>query len=117
MFGGHGRGFAREKEKASDTAGTLRRLFQYFQPYIGLLAIVGLLLVLTSVFEVLGPHLIGVAVDHFIVPRGGRRPFWLDWIASQGTAQMAGLSRVMVLLLATRNETGRIRLAQRWFPD
>jgi ATP-binding cassette subfamily B multidrug efflux pump len=99
MFGRHGRMLATEKESAKDKAGTLRRLLKYFSPYAGLLAIVGALLVLNSLIEVAGPYMMGVAVDQFIVPKDSPRPAWLAWIVAPGLGQVAGLSRVMVLLV------------------
>ena len=102
MFGGrHGRGLAREKEKAKDTMGALRRLMQYFRPHVVLLTVVGVLLVLNSLLQVLAPYLMGVAVDQFIIPTGGERPAWLSWIAPLGIEQTAGLARVMLFLLGT----------------
>jgi ATP-binding cassette subfamily B multidrug efflux pump len=101
MFGRHMRGLAREKEKAEDTAGTFRRLLVYFKPYGGLLLVVGVLLVLNSLLQVLAPYLQEVAVDQFILPSGKPRSGWLARIVPQGIAQMAGLTRVMLLLLAT----------------
>jgi len=102
MFGGHhARGLAREKTKAKDTAKTLRRLLTYFRPFVGLLAIVGVLLVLNSLLEILGPYLMQVAVDEFIVPKDMALPAWLAWIAPAGIDRLAGLTRVMLLLLAT----------------
>ena len=101
MFGRHGRMFGREKEKATDAVGTLKRLVRYFKPYVWMLAIVGLLLVVNSLLEVLGPYLLGVAVDQFIVPGDRVRPLWLDRIVPAGTAQVAGLARVMLVLLGT----------------
>jgi ABC-type multidrug transport system fused ATPase/permease subunit len=41
-----------------------------------------------------------VAVDQFIYPSGAARPAWLARIAPQGIAQTAGLTRVMLILLA-----------------
>ena len=101
MFGGHARAYGREKAKAKDSMGTLRRLLTYFRPYVGLLAVVGTMLVLNSLLEVLGPRLMQVAVDQFIVPSGTDLPPWLAWIATEGMQRTAGLTRVMLLLLAT----------------
>jgi ATP-binding cassette subfamily B multidrug efflux pump len=101
MFGRHGRGLSREKEKAKDSIGTLRRLLVYFGPFRGLVTIVVVLLVLNSAFEVVAPYLIEVAVDQFIVPSGAEGPRWLAKITSQGISPVGGLSRVMSILLGT----------------
>jgi ABC-type multidrug transport system fused ATPase/permease subunit len=95
------RGLAREKEKASDVRGTLRRLLRYFAPHKMLLIAAGLLLVFNSLLQILSPYLMGVAVDQFIMPTGAVGPSWLDWIAPSGTEQATGLARVMLLLLGT----------------
>jgi ABC-type multidrug transport system fused ATPase/permease subunit len=97
----HGRGLAREKEKAEDSIGTLRRLLGYFKPFMGLVVIVVVLLVLNSAFEVVAPYLIEVAVDQFIVPSGVAGPRWLVWITPEGISPVGGLSRVMSILLGT----------------
>jgi ATP-binding cassette subfamily B multidrug efflux pump len=101
MFGGHARGLAQEKEKARDRVGTLRRLLKYFKPYNGLLLIVLALLVAGSLLEIVGPYLMEIAVDQFITPRGTPRPAWLSIVAPVGITQAAGLSRLMLILLAT----------------
>jgi ATP-binding cassette subfamily B multidrug efflux pump len=101
MFMRHGRGLATEKEKARDTMGTMRRLLGYFKPYTGLLVLVGLLLVVGSLIEVVGPYLMEVAVDHFVLPKDTVPPAWLAWIAPEGTTQLAGLSRIMLVLLTS----------------
>ena len=99
MFMRHGRGLAREKERATDSIGVLRRLLTYFRPYAALLAVVLVLLVLNSGFEVLSPYLIEIAVDQFIVPSGRSLPAWLGWLIPAGVEGAAGLMRVMLLLL------------------
>jgi ATP-binding cassette subfamily B multidrug efflux pump len=100
----HGRMLAAEKESATDKVGTLRRLLNYFSPYAGLLAIVGVLLVLNSFIEVVGPYMMGVSVDQFIVPKDSPRPAWLTWLVAPAAGapdigQAAGLARVMILLI------------------
>jgi ABC-type multidrug transport system fused ATPase/permease subunit len=95
------RGFAREKESAQDSVAALRRLLTYFSPYTGLLAIVGVLLLVNAAFEVVGPYLVEVAIDQFIVPSGAEQPGWLASLAPEGTPQTGGLTRVMLILLGT----------------
>jgi ATP-binding cassette subfamily B multidrug efflux pump len=63
--GGRGRGA--KIEKARDVRGTMRRLIAYLQPYKGALVGVLFLVVVSSVLGLLGPFLIGVAIDRFIV--------------------------------------------------
>jgi ATP-binding cassette subfamily B multidrug efflux pump len=98
MFGRH-RGFTREKERAKDSIGVLRRLLTYFRPFVGSVVIVCLLLLFNAGFEVVSPYLIEVAVDRFIVPSGAEGPRWLALIVPEGLAPMGGLARVMWILL------------------
>ena len=96
-----GRHFAREKESAADSLGTLRRLLGYFKPFAGMLAIVVVLLIINAGLEVSAPYLMEVAVDQFIVPSGAEMPGWLARIVPAGIDLAAGLTRVMLLLLGT----------------
>ena len=106
MFGGRHRGLAREKEKAEDVGKTFRRLLIYFKPYWPLLIVAGALLVLNTSVQLLEPYLREIAVDHFIVPgstgaAAPPQPAWLAVIAPAGISALAGLSRVMLVLLTT----------------
>jgi ABC-type multidrug transport system fused ATPase/permease subunit len=71
------------EEKAQDTGQTLRRLAVYFRPYWLPLVGVAVLIVLDTLLQLAGPFLIGRAIDEFI-----------------GTADKAGLTVTMLLLLA-----------------
>lgn len=82
MMMGHRRGMAREAEKAKDIGATLRRLTIYLKPHSLQLTIAGLMMVLNSLFQLVGPYLTGRAVDKFIVQK-----------------DLAGLNRTMLLLL------------------
>jgi ATP-binding cassette subfamily B multidrug efflux pump len=98
--GGRGGGPNYEKEKAQEVGKTLRRLLGYFEPYLGLLFLVAVLIVLGSLIEVASPYLIGVAIDQFIDPKGIDRPAWLAGLLPGSIGSAAGLGRVMALLLA-----------------
>ncbi len=52
-------------EKAKDTRGTLKRLATYFAPFRRQLALVAVLIVVGTALNVMGPFLIGRAVDAF----------------------------------------------------
>ena len=58
-------------EKARDVRGTLRRLVMYLRPYWGALIVVTLLSLIGTVLDLLGPYLMGVAINSFIA-RGDR---------------------------------------------
>ncbi len=79
-----GRGHGAKIEKARDARGTLRRLLVYLRPYKWALAGVLLLVMVSSVLDLLGPFLIGVAIDRFIV-----------------AGDVAGLLRITLLMLST----------------
>ena len=74
-----GMGAARPK----DTRRTLERLWSYLQRYRLALAVTGLLVVVTSVLDLLGPYLMGRAIDVFIA-RG----------------DLAGLARLAAVMIA-----------------
>jgi len=79
---GPGRGPARI-ERAKDIQGTLRRLLRYLSPYrTGLVAVV-VLVVISSTLALVGPVLMGRAIDNFITTR-----------------HLPGLLRISLLMLA-----------------
>jgi ATP-binding cassette subfamily B multidrug efflux pump len=87
-FHGPGGGFRRmaglREEKAHDTGQVLRRLLGYFGASWPWLVVVLVLVVFSTLMQLAGPYLLGVAVDQFIT-RGDK----------------TGLIRTMLLLLAT----------------
>jgi ABC-type multidrug transport system fused ATPase/permease subunit len=97
---------AREKEKATDVAGTGRRLLRYFKPYWFLLLLAGALLLVNTAAQLAEPLLRKMAVDHFIVPGSTGeapppRPAWLTVVAPAQLSPLAGLARVMLVLLGS----------------
>jgi ATP-binding cassette, subfamily B, multidrug efflux pump len=56
-------------DKARDTKGTLRRLWAYLSKMKGLLYLVILMVVVSSAASLLGPFLVGMAIDDFIVTK------------------------------------------------
>ncbi len=84
MMHGPGRGAAEQPQHAQNVRATVRRLVAYLKPHGVLLLIAGLMMILNSLFQILGPYLTGRAVDAFI---------------GQGDRQ--GLNRTMLLLLGT----------------
>lgn len=62
--GGHGRPTG---EKAKDRRGTLRRLADYLKPYHGRLVLVAVLVVVATLFGLIGPALLGRAIDQYVV--------------------------------------------------
>jgi ATP-binding cassette subfamily B protein/subfamily B ATP-binding cassette protein MsbA len=91
----------REQEKARDVGTTLRRLLRYFRPFRGLLAAAAVFVVISSLLQLAGPYLIGVAVDQFIAPGDGPQPAWLSLLIAQDAGRSTGLTVTMLLLLST----------------
>jgi ATP-binding cassette subfamily B multidrug efflux pump len=101
MFGGgrHARGLTQEISKPTAAGKTLRRLGGYLRPFWGLLAGAGALIVLTTLLRLIGPYLIGVALDQFIDPSGQSPPVGLKWLLPDDASPLAGLNATMLLLL------------------
>ncbi|MDX7996497.1 ABC transporter ATP-binding protein [Bacillus subtilis] len=74
---------AKKRAKAKDTKGTMRRIWSYLAERKGLLILVMLMVVISAIFGLLGPFVIGKAIDHFIVGK-----------------TVSGLIPVLLLLLA-----------------
>lgn len=71
-------------EKARNTRGALRRLLSYLKPFYLQLGIVVVLVVTGTLLSLIGPYLVGVAIDQFIV-----------------TGNVEGLLRISLLMLGT----------------
>ncbi|GAB4126208.1 MAG: ABC transporter ATP-binding protein [Roseiflexaceae bacterium] len=74
-------------ERAKDTRATLLRMWQLLRERQGMLIIVALLVILTTILQVIGPYLLGIAIDQYILR--GDLP---------GLAQIALLMLVVYLL-------------------
>ncbi len=61
-----GQGMRSKIEKARDPGHALSRLLPYLAPFRGLLAAVGVLVLATTVLGLIGPYLMGLAIDRFI---------------------------------------------------
>ena len=74
-------------EKARDPRHALRRLLPYLIPFRRMLIAVCMLVVITTLLELVGPYLMGVAIDRFIALR-----------EAAGLARIAGLMLLIYLL-------------------
>ena len=112
MFGGrHMRGLTQETSKPVEVGQALRRLLGYFRPFWGLLAVVAVLVIVSTLLQLAAPYLTGVAVDQFIAPPVDEqpRPAWLEWFlpalglaeGPQDVSRATGLTVTMLLLLGT----------------
>ncbi len=68
FIGGHGGGRP-TGEKAKDRRGTLRRLSDYLKPYHSRLLLVAVLVVCATVLGLVGPALLGRAIDDYVIHR------------------------------------------------
>ena len=75
-------GERKAKAKAKDWAGTLKRLWQYLAKRRAKLILVLLMVVFSSALALLGPYLIGQAVDDYLEGAGGRS--WSLFLVSLG---------------------------------
>jgi len=82
--GGGPMGMLRETEKSQDTRGTLLRLWSYLQRQRWILMGTVLLVVVTSAADLLGPYLMGLAIDQYI-----------------NTGNLSGLARLAWLMILT----------------
>lgn len=89
-LGGTGRGAARKAVKAKDWSSTLRRLWHYLAERRVKLGLVLLMVVFSSGLSLLGPYMIGKAVDHYLEGEGRNWGLFL-----------AGLGAVYVLYSLT----------------
>ena len=55
-------------ERAKDTRGTVRRLWGYLRRQKGALIVTAALVVVTTILTVLGPYLLGHAIDAYVLP-------------------------------------------------
>lgn len=60
-----------KKPRAKDWSGTLLRIWRYMSGHTGLLALIFLMVLLTSGLGLLGPFLVGYAIDHHIKTQEG----------------------------------------------
>ena len=56
----------RETEKSKNTRGTLLRLWGYLRRQRWVLVGTAVLVIVTTLIDLLGPYLMGLAIDHFI---------------------------------------------------
>jgi ATP-binding cassette subfamily B multidrug efflux pump len=79
---GHGPSRPGKIEKAKDARQALRRFLPYLRPYTGQIGVVFLFVLVYTLLYLLGPYLMGVAIDQFI-----------------STKDAAGLARIALLML------------------
>jgi ATP-binding cassette subfamily B multidrug efflux pump len=94
----HGRGpFSARIEKAADPRRALWRLLPYLKPFKLVLAVVLVCVVVYTLLGLLGPYLMGVAIDRFIAGK-----------------DFAGLGQLALLMLVTYLANNLIQAATNW---
>jgi ATP-binding cassette subfamily B multidrug efflux pump len=76
----------RPKQKAKNWQPTLRRIWQYLSHRKGRLSLVLLMVLMSSALTLLGPYLIGQAIDHYLEGPGGTP--WLLFLSSLGVVYL-----------------------------
>ena len=105
------RGIGVAEGKPKDVRGVVRRLTPYLAPFKVRLLVMAGIIILSTMIDLTGPYLIGVAVDEFIAAEG-RQVGWLRWLVPEGTPRSQGLATVMALLLATYALTWLLNMIQ-----
>lgn len=67
-MGGPGQHMFGKVERARDVRGTVRRLWVYLRQQRRALLITSAAVIGTTILNVVGPYLLGVAIDHYIIP-------------------------------------------------
>jgi ATP-binding cassette, subfamily B, multidrug efflux pump len=109
MFGNPSRVLGQETRKARSTRGTIARFGSYFKSYWYGLVLVLVFILISSWANILGPELIGQAVDCYIFPQqpmqeqmtGESAACWFDDIAydAEISDKLAGLGKLSLALL------------------
>ncbi len=71
-FGPPGGHFAYGAVKPENLRKTLKRFWEYLRPHRGKIALIFLLVIVTSLLMLAGPYLIGKAIDDYIIPKNFR---------------------------------------------
>ncbi|WP_338453282.1 ABC transporter ATP-binding protein [Niallia oryzisoli] len=71
------RGISGPVEKAKDRKGTLRRIWRYMEMQKAALIASVLFVIISTLLSLVGPYLIGVIIDHYILPKDMKGTFRL----------------------------------------
>jgi ABC-type multidrug transport system fused ATPase/permease subunit len=67
-------------ESAQNTSATIARLAGYLRPYQGMVLIVAVLVVVSSVLGLIGPILLGQTIDRYVIPRDASGLLRMVWV-------------------------------------
>ena len=90
--GGHG---GHKIEKAKDVRATFRRLENYFQPYTLQLTVIFIFIVIYTLLGLLGPYLMGLAIDEVIYVGGDKARLVQLVLLMLGAYLGAGLTSIV----------------------
>lgn len=93
---------SQEQVNPTEIGATLLRLLRYFCPFWKIIAVVAVLMIVSTFLQIAAPYLTGLAVDLFINPaveREARMPFWLQWLLRPDASRTVGLMWTMLLTL------------------
>lgn len=98
-------------EKARDPRAALSRLAAYLRPHVLYLSVVMVLVVLNTGLELLGPYLLGVAIDRFIGPRDldGLMRLSLLLLGSYAAAWFTQFGQTYTIVAVTQNVLRALR--------
>jgi ABC-type bacteriocin/lantibiotic exporter with double-glycine peptidase domain len=84
-------------QKAKDRRGTLRRLWGYLSQQRAALIATTLMVIVSTLLNLLGPYLMGVAIDQYIITRdlAGWRGCWPGWWRRMPPPRSLPIGRLM----------------------
>ena len=104
---GTGPPFARPVEKPKDFKGTMRKLLAFAKPYVPQLAVICLFAVISTVFTVVGPLVMGSATTELFNGAVAK-------INGTGGIDFAAIGRILLIVLALYAASGISSFFQRW---
>ncbi|NTW98016.1 MAG: ABC transporter ATP-binding protein, partial [Oscillochloris sp.] len=99
--GGPGRMLDTETQKPKNTAATLARFWHYFKPYWYGVALTALLIVVSTVLQVVSPVLVGQAVDCYLLPHDSACWYTTPQSGADIATRAGGLGGLVLVLIGT----------------
>ena len=106
--GGHGGPpFARPVEKPKDFKGTMKKLLAFARPYAPQIAVICLFAIISTVFTVIGPLVMGSATTELFNGAVAK-------VNGTGSINFAEIGRILLIVLALYAASGLSSFAQSW---
>lgn len=96
--GGPGGHFASPKEKAKNTRGTLKKMWEYLKRQKKGLVLVIFTVLITTILNIAGPYLLKYAIDNYLI----------------GQVNFAGLAKVLIAMIIIHFAAAGFTLIQQW---